>query len=115
MTASLLLSLFLGAGVTPVNQPLNLVAAQVGTEVRFAVEGESATACEVSYELQIESGANRNRNQSVQRGRAQLLPGQKIVVARATVRTMPSSEWNARLEVLSCDGNRYELHRSGDG
>ena len=113
MTALWAILLFLAGGVTNMEKPLQLVTTSDADGVNVQVEGESPSACEVRYELHVESGSNGNNNQSVQRGRVRLLPSRQIVVARTVLKIKPAEDWSARLTVHSCDGEQYELLRTG--
>jgi hypothetical protein len=107
--------LFLAAGATNMDKPLQLVTREDAAGVHVAVQGLSQLDCRVQYELHIESGPQGGMNRSVQRGRAQLVPGQKLVVAKVTLGPGPGNEWKARLVVQDCRGEQYELLRSGPG
>lgn len=104
-----------GGGVMDMTQPLRLIVQQKGAGIEVVVEGASQVGCDVRYELRVASGSPGNRNESVQRGVARLSPGQKVAVARTMFGANTTADWTAKLIAQSCGGDRYEIHRSGNG
>lgn len=86
--------------------PLRLASTPVDGGVRLRIVGLSPIACNASYELEVISQAGGNR--SVQRGAAQLQPGDEVVLATATLGGNGAASWSATLRVDSCDGRHFE-------
>jgi hypothetical protein len=97
------------------DQPLKLVTEETNAGVKVEIVGDSDVACAVEYELEVQSGGTGNTNRSVQRGKARLLPNQKVTVAKAMIGSGPSAEWQARLLVKPCSGPSYEESVSEQG
>lgn len=97
------------------DQPLKLVIEETDTGAKVQIVGDSELACAVEYELEVQGSGARKANRSVQRGKARLLPNQKIVVATAMIGSGRSREWNARLLVRPCNGPSYEQSASAHG
>ena len=113
MTPGLIFWLFAVAGVTNLEQPLKLVTEDTDAGVQVLVVGNSDIACAVAYELEVQSGGAGNTNRSMQRGKARLLPNQKITVVKALIGSGSSMEWKARLLVRPCSGLPYEESTTG--
>lgn len=107
-----LILLLATTGGTSLDRPLQLIAEPTESGVNVVILGDSEVECVVEYELLVQGGKSGNGNRSVQRGRARLLPRQKVVVAKTSLGATASAAWNARLQVKSCKGMSYELTRS---
>lgn len=102
------------AAATPSDQPIKLVATDLGSRIQLKVVGDSTTAVDATYALEVSGGPKSGSNKSVQRGHAALKPGVPVTLITLEVGTPAGSGWNARLHVETKSGEAYDIERRSD-
>ncbi|MBR0552540.1 curli-like amyloid fiber formation chaperone CsgH [Stakelama marina] len=97
-----------GAG----QRPIYLATEQHADSVELRVVGEADAATEARYALEVTGGANGNRNRTVQRGTARLVPNRKVVLMTLRLGSQSGTHWTAKLHVEGADGADYDIVES---
>lgn len=92
--------------------PVRLMLEDQGSAVRLSVVGESESAFQGGYSLEVVSDAAAGGNRTVQRGTVSLRPGVPVTLMTLTLGNVGEGSWTARLHVEPEDGRSYELVRS---
>lgn len=114
MPAAIVAALLVASATPGGQEPLRLVAEQVGPGIRLSVIGESTSAVEARFALEVRSDSSGGNNTSVQRGVARLVPGEQKRLMTLTLGNVAQGGWSATLSVEPNPGAPYRQVRQSD-